>query len=36
MDFNPRTPLQSAIVDHRVGGVLVANFNPRTPLQSAM
>ena len=34
--FNPRTPLQSAIVTERLARTESAHFNPRTPLQSAI
>ena len=36
LDFNPRTPLQSAIGPRRATTAPKQNFNPRTPLQSAI
>ena len=36
VDFNPRTPLQSAIINMIKLLSLSIHFNPRTPLQSAM
>ena len=34
--FNPRTPLQSAIVTVKLTSTPKIYFNPRTPLQSAI
>ena len=34
--FNPRTPLQSAMLNPDIYRRVMAHFNPRTPLQSAI